>query len=78
VKELRDLRNHDAGFYDTLMMNLMGLGVWVEPDAREPWFLCYEHSDALIDETLNKFEDALKMTTSETGGPKGQSQVEGE
>jgi glutamate-1-semialdehyde 2,1-aminomutase len=78
VKELRDLKNHDADFYDTLMLNLMELGVWVEPDAREPWFLCYEHSDAIIDETLNKFEDALKQTVSETGGPKGQAQVDGE
>ncbi|GAB4537662.1 MAG: glutamate-1-semialdehyde 2,1-aminomutase [Anaerolineae bacterium] len=78
VKELRDLKHHDAAFYDALLLNLMELGVWAEPDAREPWFLCYDHSDALIDETLNKFEDALKKTMSETGGPKGQTQVEGE
>jgi glutamate-1-semialdehyde 2,1-aminomutase len=62
VKELRDLEHHDALFYDTLMMQLFELGVWVEADAREPWFLCYEHSDAIIDETLNRFEDALKAT----------------
>jgi glutamate-1-semialdehyde 2,1-aminomutase len=78
VKELRDLKHHDADFYDTLIMNLMELGVWVEADAREPWFLCYEHSEAIIDETLNKFEDALKTTISETGGPTSQVQVEGE
>jgi glutamate-1-semialdehyde 2,1-aminomutase len=78
VKELRDLKHHDADFYDNLIMNLMGLGVWVEADAREPWFLCYDHSDAIIDETLNKFEDALKTTINETGGPTGQVQVEGE
>lgn len=62
VKELRDLNYHDAEFYDTVIMNLMELGVWVEPDAREPWFLCYEHDESIIDETLNKFEDALKAT----------------
>jgi glutamate-1-semialdehyde 2,1-aminomutase len=71
IKELRDLKHHDADFYDTLMINLMEYGVWVEPDAREPWFLCYDHSDAIIDETLNKFEDALKQTVSETGGAEG-------
>jgi glutamate-1-semialdehyde 2,1-aminomutase len=71
VKELRDLKHHDADFYDTLMINLMEYGVWVEADAREPWFLCYDHDDAIIDETLNKFEDALKQTVSETGGSEG-------
>jgi len=28
-------------------------GVMPDHDAREPWFLCYSHSDADIDETLN-------------------------
>jgi glutamate-1-semialdehyde 2,1-aminomutase len=60
IKEFRDLKYHDADFYDTLIMKLYELGVWVEPDAREPWFLCYNHDEAIIDETLNKFEDALK------------------
>jgi glutamate-1-semialdehyde aminotransferase len=69
VKELRDLKFHDASFYDALMLNFMELGVWVEPDAREPWFLCYDHTDAIIDEALNKFEDAVKKTMEDTGGP---------
>jgi len=78
IKELRDLKYHDAGFYDSVMVNLMELGVWAEADAREPWFLCYEHSNALIDETLNKFEDALKKTVNETGGPSGGQPEAGE
>jgi glutamate-1-semialdehyde 2,1-aminomutase len=78
VREFRDLKHHDADFYDTLMMNLFELGVWVEPDAREPWFLCYSHDDAIIDETLNKFEAALKQTIDHTGGPKEPKQAEGE
>jgi glutamate-1-semialdehyde aminotransferase len=28
-------------------------GVMPDHDAREPWFLCYEHSEKDIDETLN-------------------------
>jgi len=36
-------------------------GVWAEDDAREPWFLCEAHTDEIIDETLNKFEDAVKV-----------------
>jgi glutamate-1-semialdehyde 2,1-aminomutase len=71
VKELRDLKHHDADFYDTLLMNLMELGVWAEADAREPWFLCYDHNDAIIDETLNKFEDALEQTVKDLGSPGG-------
>jgi len=35
-------------------------GVWMEDDAREPWFICEAHTDEIIDETLNKFEDAVK------------------
>ncbi len=62
VKELRDLKYHNDGLYETLLMNLFELGVWAEADAREPWFLCYDHDDAIIDETLNKFEDAVKKT----------------
>jgi glutamate-1-semialdehyde 2,1-aminomutase len=69
VKELRDLKYHNADFYDTLLMNLMELGVWAEADAREPWFLCYDHNDAIIDETLNKFEDALRQTVKDLGSP---------
>jgi glutamate-1-semialdehyde 2,1-aminomutase len=69
VKELRDLKYHNADFYDTLLMNLMELGVWAEADAREPWFLCYDHTDAIIDETLNKFEGALKQTVKDLGSP---------
>jgi hypothetical protein len=29
-------------------------------DAREPWFLCEAHDDRLIDETFNRFQDAVK------------------
>jgi len=42
------------------MDNLYNLGVWAEDDAREPWFLCAAHDEAIIDETLTKFEDSVK------------------
>jgi glutamate-1-semialdehyde aminotransferase len=29
-------------------------------DPREPWFLCYAHSDADIDETLNVMTEAVR------------------
>ena len=61
VKDVRDLMaHHDAKLYGTILGNLYQTGVWAEDDAREPWFLCEAHTDAIIDETLNKFEDAVK------------------
>ena len=60
IKETRDLVHHDADLYAKIMGNLHELGVWAEDDAREPWFLCAAHTDEIIDETLNKFEDAVK------------------
>ncbi len=60
IKETRDLVHHDADLYAEIMSNLYDLGIWAEDDAREPWFLCAAHDDVIIDETLNKFEDAVK------------------
>ncbi|MFQ5436977.1 MAG: aspartate aminotransferase family protein, partial [Anaerolineae bacterium] len=61
VKETRDLVHHDAELYAEILGNLYRMGIWAEDDAREPWFLCQGHSDEIIDETLNKFEDAVKQ-----------------
>ena len=41
-------------------MAMIARGAMPEPDNREPWFLCYEHTDADIDETLNIFYDSVK------------------
>jgi glutamate-1-semialdehyde 2,1-aminomutase len=60
VKDFRGLAYHDSEMYDTIMDHMYEHGVWPEPDAREPWFLCEAHDDAIIDETLNRFEDAVK------------------
>ena len=35
-------------------------GVMPDVDAREPWFLCYEHTDKDIDETLQVYADLVK------------------
>ena len=60
VKEVRDLVHHDDDMYETICTNMYNRGVWMEDDAREPWFICNAHTDEIIDETLNKFEDAVK------------------
>ena len=35
-------------------------GVMPDFDSREPWFMCYEHSDADVDETLNVYAEIVK------------------
>jgi glutamate-1-semialdehyde aminotransferase len=41
-------------------MNLIASGAMPDPDFREPWFLCYSHSDEDIDRTLEYYEDAVR------------------
>lgn len=70
-KEIHDARgvaHHDEALYDAMMEHLYENGVWPEPDAREPWFLCAAHDDSLIDETLNRFQDAVKASKKAYAG----------
>ncbi len=60
VKEVRDLAYSDDAMYEAIMNNMYDRGVWAENDPREPWFLCEAHSDEIIDETLNKFQDSVQ------------------
>ena len=41
-------------------MALIERGVMPDSDGREPWFLCYSHSEENIAETLAAFEEAVK------------------
>jgi len=52
----------DYAFYDALAAELHDLGILVEPDSREPWFLCEAHDAGCLDETLDKFERAVDIT----------------
>ncbi|HEX2138879.1 MAG TPA: aminotransferase class III-fold pyridoxal phosphate-dependent enzyme [Woeseiaceae bacterium] len=54
--------NTDYEFYDTLAPELHELGVLVEPDSREPWFMCEAHDVKCLEETLDKFERAVDIT----------------
>jgi glutamate-1-semialdehyde 2,1-aminomutase len=49
-------------FYDTLAPELHNQGILVEPDSREPWFLCEAHTDNCLDDTLARFERAVDIT----------------
>jgi glutamate-1-semialdehyde 2,1-aminomutase len=58
----REWINSNYEFYDTLAPYLHDEGILVEPDSREPWFLCEAHTDNCLDDTLEKFERAVDIT----------------
>ena len=58
----REWLHSDYAFYDALAPELHEQGILVEPDSREPWFLCEAHTDNCLDDTLNRFERAVDIT----------------
>lgn len=58
----REWLDSDYEFYDAMAHELHELGILVEPDSREPWFLCEAHDMECIEETLDKFEKAVDIT----------------
>jgi glutamate-1-semialdehyde 2,1-aminomutase len=62
ITDYRGMVHNNNGLYSKILTHLYENGVWPEADAREPWFLCEAHDEGLIDETLNRFQDAVKLT----------------
>lgn len=60
VKSQRDWAKSDQNLYLTLTEKAIAKGVMSDHDAREPWFMCYSHSDADVDETLNVYAEIVK------------------
>ena len=60
ITSQRDWAKSDHDLYLKLAEMAIECGVMPDHDAREPWFLCYEHSEADIDETLNVYADIVK------------------
>lgn len=60
VTNQRDWNESDKEYYLSLVGAAAERGVMPDHDPREPWFLCYSHSDADIDETLNVMEDCVR------------------
>ena len=63
----REWIDSDYEFYDALAPELHNQGVLVEPDSREPWFLCEAHTDNCLDDTLERFERAVDITIEKLG-----------
>jgi glutamate-1-semialdehyde 2,1-aminomutase len=63
-EEPTDFRAYCAGddaLYEKLAMALIDRGVMPDSDGREPWFLCYQHGEREIADTLTAFEAAVKV-----------------
>ncbi|MBN1180054.1 MAG: aspartate aminotransferase family protein [Anaerolineae bacterium] len=59
-KNFRDYCAGDDALYEELAMELIERGVMPDCDGREPWFMCYQHDDGIVAQTLSVFEDAVK------------------
>jgi glutamate-1-semialdehyde 2,1-aminomutase len=59
VTDQRSWSKSERDYYLALVEALIERGVMPDHDAHEPWFLCYSHSEADIDETLNVFREAV-------------------
>jgi glutamate-1-semialdehyde 2,1-aminomutase len=60
----RDWDESDKDAYLKLVEMAIERGVMPDHDAREPWFLCYSHTDADIDDTLSVYADIVKKIKS--------------
>ena len=60
----RDWKSTDAALYDTFAWNLIHKGVMLEPDSREPWFICEAHQDLdlgwLEEVSMQAMDEAIK------------------
>jgi len=65
----RDWKRTDYSLYDKLAPNLHDVGIIVEPDSREPWFICEAHDKGCLNDTLERFEMALEKTLVEPTRP---------
>jgi glutamate-1-semialdehyde 2,1-aminomutase len=69
----RDWVNANYEFYDAMAPELHELGILVEPDSREPWFMCEAHDVKCLAETLDKVERAVDITLKKM--PANRSQI---
>lgn len=56
----REWDTSDRDYYVRLADAAIARGVMPDRDPREPWYLCYSHTEADIDETLNVMADVVR------------------
>jgi glutamate-1-semialdehyde 2,1-aminomutase len=60
VTNQRDWSETEHDYYLRLVEAAIERGVMPDHDPHEPWFLCYTHSEADIDETISVMRDVLR------------------
>jgi glutamate-1-semialdehyde 2,1-aminomutase len=60
VTDQRSWNESEKEYYLALIEAMIERGVMPDHDPREPWFLCYAHSEKDIDDTLTVFRDVVK------------------
>jgi glutamate-1-semialdehyde 2,1-aminomutase len=66
VTDQRSWNESEKGYYLALVEAMLERGVMPDHDPREPWFLCYAHSEKDIDDTLTVFRDVVKAVNRKT------------
>lgn len=66
----RDWKLSDYSFYDRMALHLHDLGIIVEPDSREPWFMCEAHDQSCLADTLKAVEAAVDYTMEDLAAEK--------
>jgi glutamate-1-semialdehyde 2,1-aminomutase len=61
----RDWDKSDRALYIKLAEMAIERGVMPDVDPREPWFLCYEHSDKDVEDTLQVYAESVKAAKRE-------------
>jgi glutamate-1-semialdehyde 2,1-aminomutase len=65
LNDYRAVRQHgDFEKYIRLEHAMLDAGVYVHPNMYEPLFLSTAHSEAIIDEGLNRFEQSVRKCLS--------------
>ena len=60
VTDQRSWNESEKEYYLSLTEGMIERGVMPDHDAREPWFLCYSHSEEDIDVTLDVVRETIK------------------
>jgi glutamate-1-semialdehyde 2,1-aminomutase len=62
VTDQRSFSQSNRDAYLRIVKGAIERGVMPDYDEREPWFLCYLHTDEVIDRTLEVMEEVIKNT----------------
>lgn len=60
--DYRAWKKSDYSFYDKLARHMQDNNIIVEPDSREPLFMCEAHDESCISDTLRAFETSVDLT----------------